>query len=299
MPNIAVIWDFDGTLTPMNSTTKVVEILEGKEWGEEFWHNITMLRHDEHSLSDKQRWRYILASDAPIWMYALSKMAFDRKIPLNKEYFQKHILSHIKTYDGVNCLLTKLKALNDTKEFRDINLNLYHFIISAGLKDLIELVFPDNLIYWVFGCKYKVIEKEQNGEIIPENIPVFCMDETMKTRSLFEISKGSFLDPAKSLNTRVARKDLWAPFCDIIYIGDGDTDVPALSLVRDRGGIGIVVYDKDAAQHEVDNKLRQMRLNKRADLITTADFTENSELFCYLENRCKQIRQRYEAQMIV
>jgi predicted HAD superfamily phosphohydrolase len=122
------------------------------------------------------------------------------------------------------------------------------------------------------------------------------MDETMKTRSLFEISKGSFEDESKAVNTRVAEADLWAPFKNMIYVGDGDTDVPALSLVRSYGGLGVAVYDPKKPQTEIEKRLKKLRLDKRADLITPADYSESGELFEFIRARCQQVCQRYRAE---
>src|SRR5262249_47550885 len=154
---------------------------------------------------------------------------------------------------------------------------------------------PSELVTWTFGCRYQIVVAQAKDEV-PESVPVFCMDETMKTRSLFEISKGSFQDKNRSVNRRVPHEDRWAPFENIIYVGDGDTDVPALSLVRSQGGVGIAVFNGERPQAEIDRRLRTMRLDKRADLITPADFSSRGELFEYLNNRCKQICQRYRAE---
>jgi hypothetical protein len=289
MPNIAIVWDFDGTLSPMDSTTKVVEILRGSDRGGEFWKYVKNLTGGEN----QPVWEHILASEAPTWMFALSRIASEKKVPLNNEFFQL-VLPHIRLFDGVSAFLRKLKLLEETALFKSTKLKIHYFIVSAGLKELIELVLPDGLITWTFGCRYKiVVTPGHEGE--PESVPVFCMDETMKTRSLFEISKGSFLEKEHSVNRRVPADELWAPFENVIYVGDGDTDVPALSLVRSQGGIGVAVYDPDKSKKDVDAKLRNMRLDRRADLITPALFGAKSELFEFLQNRCKQIALRHRA----
>jgi predicted HAD superfamily phosphohydrolase len=125
------------------------------------------------------------------------------------------------------------------------------------------------------------------------------MDETMKTRSLFEISKGSFRDEKNSVNRRVEPEKRWAPFQNIIYIGDGDTDVPSLSLVRSQGGLGIAVYNPETSMQKVNEKLKHMRLEKRTDLITPAKFEASSELFDFLQARCIQIALRYRAEQAI
>jgi haloacid dehalogenase-like hydrolase len=295
MPNIAIVWDFDGTLTPIDSTTKVVEILQGGiDQGSLFWKYVKSLRGDQ----GQPVWEHVLAMDAPIWMYALSRIAAQKKVPLNAEFFRAFVLPHIVLYDGVAAFLRKLKLLEEAELFKQTNVMIHFFIITAGLKELVELVLPEGLVTWTFGCRYKIVVTP-GAESEPESVPVFCMDETMKTRSLFEISKGSFRDPDHAVNRRVAENDLWAPFQNIVYIGDGDTDVPAFSLVRSRGRLGVAVYNSNKPQSEIDDRLRRMRLDRRTDLITPAKFGAKDELFEFLSVRCKQIALRYRAEQAV
>jgi phosphoglycolate phosphatase-like HAD superfamily hydrolase len=294
MPNIAIVWDFDGTLTPIDSTTKVVDILQGSDQGSSFWRYVKSLRGDQ----ERPIWEHVLAMDAPIWMYALSRIAAKKKVPLNAEFFRTFVLPHIGLYDGVASFMRKLKLLEELSLFKETKVAIHFFIITAGLKELVELVLPHGLITWTFGCRYKIVVAP-GAEDEPESVPVFCMDETMKTRSLFEISKGSFRDEDHAVNRRVAEADLWAPFENVIYIGDGDTDVPALSLVRSRGGVGVVVYNPGRPRQEIDKRLKDMRLDKRADLITPAKFGHRDELFEFLGMRCRQIALRYRAEQSV
>ena len=289
--NIAIVWDFDGTLTPQDSTTIVVEHLNDKEG--DFWKYIKSLRGD----TKQPEWKHVLASDAPIWMYSLSRLAFKKKVPLNAEFFSKFIVSHINLYPKVIEFMRELKNLEKDNKFKKLDIEIHHFIVSAGLKELVEQVFPDGLVRWTFGCRY-VVTAHSADETTPENVPVFCMDETMKTRSLFEISKGSFSEEHKSVNTRIEKDDLWSPFGNIIYVGDGDTDIPALSLVRSKGGLGVVVYNPEKPEAEINEKLRAMRKNKRADFITAADFSLEGDLFNYISTRCQQIMRRYEAEVV-
>jgi len=296
MPNIAIIWDFDGTLTPIDSTTKAVEVIQGGSPGSggEFWTGVKALRGD----SKQPKWEHVLASDAPIWMYVLSRIAFKKKIPLNGEFFGKFVVPEVPLYEGVAAFLRKLKLLEETPLFKSTNVSISYFIVTAGLKELVELVLPKDLITWTFGCCYKIVVSGESKDE-PESVPVFCMDETMKTRSIFEICKGSFREKDNTVNRRVAKDQLWAPFENMIYIGDGDTDVPSLSLIRSRGGFGVAVYDPAKSKSDVDKRLKNMRLDKRADLITPADFSVKAELFEYISNHCKQIAQRYRAEQTV
>ncbi|HEX4106171.1 MAG TPA: HAD family hydrolase [Rhizomicrobium sp.] len=294
MPNIAIVWDFDGTLTPQDSTTIAAEIL-GAGTSKEFWDTIHKLKGDGDK---KLKWQHILASDAPVWMYALSRIAFAKKIPLNAEFFEKFVKPKIELYPNVPAFLRKLKLLEEQELFKSADLKIHYFIVSAGLKDLVEQILPDDLITWTFGSRYRVNAFEGNPAQ-PESIPVFCMDETMKTRSLFEISKGSFKEEENSVNRRVPPEKRWAPFENIIYVGDGDTDVPSLSLVRSQGGLGVAVYNPSAPATKTNDRLKHMRLDQRTDLITPAKFDASSELFEFLRARCIQIALRYRAEQAI
>lgn len=292
MPNISIVWDFDYTLTPEDSTTKVIEFLSPEKKAEEFWGFVHKMKGETPSA--ERNWEHVLAQDAPIWMYSLSRVAFNKGIPLNSEFFKKFIIPKISLFPNVENFLLSIKSLEKDKEFRDLGVEVNHFVVSAGLKDLVQEVFSDGLIKYVFGCRYRQIIAQEGS--IPENVPVYCIDETAKTRSLFEISKGSFLDEDRPVNKRLEKKELFCPFENMIYIGDGDTDIPSLSLTRDKGGLGVVVYDKEKDAGDLSKKLKNMRLDKRSDLITAADFSLEGELYNYIKNRCLQIMYRYRAE---
>lgn len=289
---IGIVWDFDGTLTPDDSTMKTVEVISGGEMsGNEFFKRVKQLRGDQQLTE----WKHIQAMDAPIWMYTLSRMASERNVPLNPEFFKTFVLPKIELYSGVQKFLSSVKKLGEGEAYQRVNLQIHHFIVTAGLKELIEQVFSEGLITHTYGCRYVVAEEVPGYP--PENIPVYCVDETGKTRALFEISKGSYKAQARQVNDRVKRKTI--PFESMIFIGDGDTDIPALSLVKERGGMGMVVYNPNKPDKEINKKLRRMRKDKRADLITPADFSLKSELYHAIVNRCEQIRQRCEAEQVL
>lgn len=289
MPRLAIVWDFDGTLSPSDSTTIVANHFGAKK---HFWKTIKKLGRLGRS---KLNWEHILASDAPIWMYSLARMADAAETPLNRQFFKKFIVPQIDLYPGVITFLQTLKNLEKKPAYKAVNLEVKHFIVTAGLKNLVEQVFPRNLIEHTFGCRYEtVLEDPASGEI--RNVPVFCMDETMKTRSLFEISKGSFINPRQTVNSRIPEHKLWAPFSNLIYIGDGDTDVPALSLTKSRGGKAIVVYNPKKNAADINKRLKNMRRNNRADAILPADFTVGGELYNYIANLCDVARLKYNAE---
>ena len=120
------------------------------------------------------------------------------------------------------------------------------------------------------------------------------MDKTTKTRALFEICKGCFLPDAEyKVDDLVPKEKEWCPFGNMIYIGDGDTDIPAFSLVKSRRGMTIGVYNPEESEENIIKKAKNITKGKRLDLLTPANFDCNKELFQFIKIRCEQIAKRY------
>ena len=290
--NISIVWDFDGTLTPDDSTLKIVEYFIGKNKIKNFWKSIKKLNGSQ----SQSIWTKMLSSDAPTWMYVLSRIAFKNKIPLSKEFFaRKQITDLVKLYPGVNTVLKAIKNFVKKERFKKSKVQIHQFIITAGLKEYVEELVPKDIFSYIWGGRYNCIYNPNYIDDI-ESIPVFCMDETMKTRSLYEISKGVFNTTIEAVNKKVEKGNLWCPFDNFIYIGDGPTDIPALSLTRTYGGYGIVVFNPEEDKQKIKKRLKDMSADSRCDLITKVDFSLNSDLFCSIETRCNQILQKYEAE---
>ena len=343
MNNISIVWDFDKTLTRVDSknedsTTKLIKVFlpEGSSM-KKFWTCVNGISRTK----SKKSMDSISTSDAPAWMYILSRFSKDTKgnlIGLDKRDIPKLISKKIKDgdialYPNVLNFLQKIKDLSKDRLYQENNIEIHHFIITAGLEDLVSVVFeyhdPLGLIKKIFGCKYFTYRTNHRQVKVKENIPVYCMDKTTKVRALFEICKGCFLDggeyrdwldlknQAKRLSQKpensnklsklddlvpavddlVPEEKKWSPFENMIYIGDGDTDIPAFSLVQSRKGMTIGVFDPSLPKKERDKKAENMRKGKRIDLFTPACFEKDGELYRFIEMRCRQIAKRYEARI--
>ena len=287
--NISIIWDFDGTLTPADSTSAILEYFKIEK--NKFWKWI----HEINGSRSKMTWERMLSADAPAWMYILSRVAFNANTPLTPAFFKK-IVHLVKLYPYVERCLSRIKKFEQDKSFKNSKIKIHHFIITAGLKEYVDLLISKKLISNIWGGRYTPIYASGHQNAV-ESLPVFCMDETMKTRALYEISKGVFTNKSsiKFVNQKVETEKLWCPFENMIYIGDGPTDIPALSLTRSYGGYGIVVFNPQKSEKDVKKKLKDMSAESRCDLITSANFSIRSDLFLSIKTRCYQILQKYEA----
>ena len=251
--NIAIVWDFDGTLTPDDSTSKIVEHFLGTDARDNFWKWIKKVNGSMSKLS----WERMLSSDAPTWMYVLSRIAFSERVPLTKKFFSREkIINLIESYPGVDTFLQEIKNLTKQDRFKKSKVQVHQFVITAGLKEYVEELLPKKIFTYIWGSRYNCVYPPNRKDDV-ESIPVFCMDETMKTRALYEISKGVFNSTVAVVNKKVEKEKLWYPFDNFIYIGDGPTDIPALSLTRTYGGYGIVVFNPKKAVKDTKKKLKR------------------------------------------
>jgi len=294
--NIAIVWDFDGTLTPHDSTSQTVKIIGGDE--AQFWHDIHVINGRTKHARQFDEWERILSSDAPTWMWSLARLAHASEIILTKSYFET--IAHrpeFSLFTNACTLLARMRDLEGTAKYKRHGIQIHHFVVTAGLAELIAeiLKFNQTSVSKVWGCRFRgVFEQERE---VGMSVPVFCMDETMKTRAIFEIAKGIWLpDSELHVNDRVASKDLWCPFQNIIYVGDGPTDIPALSVVRDRGGSGIVVYDESKPKDLVRKRLEKMSAHTRCDCIVPARFGKEDKLYQTINRQCERIADRYRVQ---
>ena len=218
-PIVALIYDYDGTLSPGNMQEFGFIQAVGKT-AEEFWR-----------MSDS----IAIGQDASN-VLAYMKLMFDEAkrngIKLRREDFQR-FGRNIQLFDGVR---EWFKLVNTYGELHGVKIE--HYINSSGLKEIIEgspiahefkHIFAGTFIY------------DANGEA---EWPGISVDYTTKTQFLFKISKGIFSSrDNKQVNESIADDKKRIPFTHMIYFGDGDTDVPCMKIVGMFGGHSIAVYD--------------------------------------------------------
>ena len=218
-PIVALIYDFDGTLSPGNMQEFGFIQAVGKTPAE-FW-----------KMSDG----LAVGQDASN-VLSYMKMMFDearaRGIRLHRSDFRR-FGADIVLFEGVREWFSLVKEYGRSRGVR-----VEHYINSSGLKEIIEgspiahefkHVFAGTFIY------------DENGEA---QWPGIAVDYTAKTQFLFKISKGIFSSrDNKQVNESWAEDRKRIPFTHMIYFGDGDTDVPCMKIVGMFGGHSIAVYD--------------------------------------------------------
>ena len=246
---IAIMYDFDKTLCTkdMQEYTFIPDLGMSSV---DFWTDANKLRE-----TDKM-------DQVLTYMYLMVKKTEDNNTYLTKEYLNK-IGDDIELFPGVT---NWFKRINKYAEERGIIIE--HYIISSGVKEIIEGskigkyfkdVYASEFYYNEFG--YAVW-------------PKLAINYTNKTQYLIRINKGiSDIADDYSINKRMNIKDKRIPITNMIYVGDGLTDVPCMKLTKDGGGVSIAVYT-DKSEKVAKNLYDDERIN----YITKADYRENSKI---------------------
>ena len=246
-PIVALIYDFDNTL----STRDMQEFTFIPALGmtaDEFWQKSDELAH-------KYQMDHILA-----YMYLMATKAREKHISLSPEAL-KEMGRDVQFFDGVKEWFARINAYGDK-----LGLEVRHYILSCGLKSMIEGCGVANEFYNVFACDYLY---DDNGEPL---WPSIAINYTSKTQFLYRINKGvEDVGEHTKLNMYMPRNERVVPFDQMVYIGDGLTDVPSMKLVRQRGGYAIGVYKKPSdASYLVDQE--------RVDFYLKCDYTDGGEI---------------------
>jgi hypothetical protein len=252
-PIVALIYDFDGTLSPGNMQEFGFIQAIGKT-PEEFW-----------KMSDG----IAIGQDASNVLAYMKLMFDDAKkegIILRKSDFRA-FGKDIKLFEGVR---EWFKNVNEYGAAHGVRIE--HYINSSGLKEIIEGSPIAKEFKHIFACTYIYDEK---GEA---QWPGIAVDYTAKTQFLFKINKGIFSSrDSKRVNESTAEEDKRIPFTNMIYFGDGDTDVPSMKIITMFGGSAIAVFNPhDPAKRASAQKLQRQG---RASFITPAVYTKDSRAF--------------------
>ena len=266
--NVALVYDFDVTLAPGNMQEFGFVQDIGKD-PNEFWN-----RTYEMAVGND-------ASTILCYMYLMLQEAKVNGISLKRDNFRK-FGSMIKLYQGVEEWFSLINQYG-----KSIGLNIQHYINSSGLKEMVEGTSIAKEFENIYACSF-LYDTEGNAYW-----PAVAVDYTTKTQFLFKINKGiKEVSDNKKINEYVAKEDRPIPFERMIYFGDGETDVPSMSVVKSQGGHAIAVYG-DPKKKATASKLINAN---RVDFMCMADYSEGREVYDTVCRILNKIRADYDRQ---
>ena len=256
---VALIYDFDGTLSPGNMQEYDFIPAVGKS-NREFW-------NDANMLAEQQDADMVLA-----YMAKMIQEAKSKGLSLKREAFQESG-RRVTLYKGVRAWFGRINAYGAARGIR-----ILHYINSSGLKEIIEgtpiahefrKIYACSFLYDIDGIAYW---------------PAVAVNYTNKTQFIFKINKGveSVFD-SKLVNRYIEEEKRPVPFKHMIYVGDGTTDIPCMRLVKNYGGHSIAVYNPDlrCARRDLASLVRDNRVSH----VCPADYTEGGEMDVLVSRR--------------
>lgn len=249
---VAIAYDFDGTLAKgniqENSFIPDLGISTIK-----FWKEVAQLAKD-NEMDEILAYMYLL----------IQKAKQNGKIKFTRDDLNKHGKS-VQYFEGIE---DYFKRINEYAKSKKINIE--HYIISSGTKEMIEGTSIAKHFKYIYASNFKY-----NIHDIPE-WPAIAVNYTTKTQFLFRINKG--IDNAwdnSKINQYISKDERRIPFERMIYIGDGLTDVPAMKLVKEQGGVSIGVYAPNSRQK---SKVEDLLSENRVSYVAPANYSDKSNL---------------------
>ena len=271
-PIVALIYDFDGTLSPGNMQEFGFIQAIGKN-PEEFWK-----MSDDIAIGQD-------ASNILSYMKLMFDEAKKAGIKLRREDFRS-FGRDIKLFEGVKEWFKLTKAYG-----AEHGVKVEHYINSSGLAEIIEGTPIAKEFKRIFACTFLYNE---NGEA---EWPGVAVDYTAKTQFLFKINKGILsVRDSKKVNESQIEEKKRIPFPNMIYFGDGETDIPCMKIVKMFGGNSIAVYNPDIPRKKkaAQKLLRQERVN----FISPATYTKDSRTYKLVCSIINKIRADHDLMML-
>ncbi len=284
---IAVIWDFDRTLSPHYMQRPLFDAYGISE--QEFWNECKALReyYDKAGISVNPDTCYLGHLLTYVQAGRMADLTNARLRELGRE---------IEFYPGIPEVFGQLNAVLDREEFKNWDLELEHYVVSTGLKEMIlgsaiapylSGVWASEFIEHPAPPGFSRGDTPQQGPI--SQIAGF-LDNTTKTRAIFEINKGVNKHAEVSVNDVIDEQDRRVPVRNMIYVADGPSDVPSFSVIRRHGGLAFAVYDS-ASERSLE-QVEMLRQSGRVDHFGATDYTTNSPTTRWLQLKVQQIAQR-------
>lgn len=247
-PIVAIMYDFDKTLCTRDMQEYTFIPSVGME-PSEFWGHTAEVAAAETMDS-------ILT-----YLYCMVEKAHQTGNPLTRESLVA-CGKDIEYHPGVEGWFERINRYAE-----EAGVEVEHYVLSSGLKEIIEGTSIAKYFKRIYACEFLYKDGQAYW-------PKMAVNYTNKTQFVYRINKG-VLDINNDVDLNNSRPDSEKRvfFSNMIYIGDGLTDVPCMKLVKQSGGHSIAIYSQ-GQQHKAAPLLK----HERVDWMFEADYSEGSEL---------------------
>lgn len=287
-----MIWDFDKTLIPGNMQGPLFRHFDIDE--AEFWEEVDGLEDFYRSHG------YNLIQRDHLYLNHILTYVREGRMPGLGNDLLKELGSEIDFYTGMpDFLELARKTIESQPRFAEHQITVEHYVISTGLRQMImgSAIAPQ--VDDVWACEFTELVAppgyaEDQGQLFsPEGEIrqlIYTIDNTSKTRAVFEINKGTNKNPSIDVNAKIAPEDRRVPFQNMVYVADGPSDVPVFSIVGANGGRTYAVY-RPGSQREFQQAARLLEQD-RVDAFGEADYSDGSHTAMWLMHSAEEIAHR-------
>jgi hypothetical protein len=194
-----------------------------------------------------------------------------------------------KFYPGIPGIFqsTKEMFVQDTT-YTEYGIQVEHYIVSTGFAEVIRGSDLMPYVDGVWGCEM-IEAPDADGDMVISEIG-YTIDNTTKTRAIFEINKGILKLENINVNSKIPEEHRRVHFQNMIYIADGPSDIPAFSLIKKNGGATFAIYPKGDMQ--AMQQVEQMREDGRVDMYAEADYSNGTTANLWITNKIQKIADR-------
>jgi len=252
----AIAYDFDGTLAPGSIQGHSLIPKQLKVSASDFWNagKVVAEKND--------------ADEILVYLWRLIERARALGTPITRAMLHAHGKG-TQLFNGVSEWFDRINVYA-----RERGLKLEHYVISSGNEEMINATPIARHFRRIFASRYLY---DVHGHAM---WPAVAINYTTKTQFLFRINKGilnCWNDAA--VNRWVPLKQRPLPFTRMIYLGDGDTDIPSMKMMRTQGGKSVAVFDPDEWEDpKSKDKIFNLIAEDRADFVVPANYSEGSHL---------------------
>lgn len=267
---IAICYDFDKTLAPddMQAFTFIPSL--GMK-SDDFW-------KESNAVANKSGMERNLA-----WMRLMLEKATAQGKSIRRSAFQE-LGKDVQLYQGVEQWFDLVDAYGAAN-----GIEIEHYIISSGLKEIIE----GSAIAHHFKRIYASAFFYDVDDIA--RWPAQAINYTNKTQYIFRIAKGALEENDDSVNQTIPESQLYVPYENMIYIGDSETDIPCMRLIKSKGGTAIGVFDPEKNHRK---RIYELFNDGRINFYAPADYRETAPLFYLIKKVIHHIAAREELKEI-
>ena len=284
---IAIIWDFDKTLSPQYMQAPLFRAYDVDE--KQFWNEVNALP------AYYRRAGITIQPDTSYLGHLLTYVKEGIMPDLTNERLRE-LGAAIEFFPGIPQLFDELQSVLEAPEYREGDLRLEHYVVSTGLTEMIRGSEIAAHLAGVWASEFIETPAKPGADLSghPETAPITqiagFLDNTTKTRPIFEINQGVHKLDDVSVNDLIPEEDRRVPMKNMIYVADGPSDIPSFSVVRKHGGLAYAVYQQDSeAQFAQVDALQH---NQRVDAYGPADYTSHSQTAMWLRLHVKKIANR-------